>query len=193
MADTTELQMPLAEFLHWDDGTDMRYELIDRRVRPMGLSTVAHGLILANLAGEIGNNLRPGHRALIRIGVLIPGRPDTFYVPDLTISAAPLDDPRRQHVADPLLIAEVVDRATFDHDRGRKLYDYWTIPSVREIVLISAEERRTELFRRRSPTRWLVDTLTGDDWLRLETCDELCLTTGIYAGLPAEPLPWHAR
>ena len=30
--------MTLAEFLDWDDGTDMRYELIDGRVRSMGLS-----------------------------------------------------------------------------------------------------------------------------------------------------------
>ena len=78
MADSTALHMTLAEFLTWDDGTDMRYELIDGQARSMGPSSVAHALILANLACEIGGNLRPGHRALIRIGVLIPGRPDTF-------------------------------------------------------------------------------------------------------------------
>jgi Uma2 family endonuclease len=183
MAATTELRMPLVEFLQWDDGTDMRYELIDGTVRAMGLSTIAHGVILANLTCEIGGNLRPGHRGLIRIGVLVPGRPDTFYVPDLTITAAPMDDPNRQHVVDPRLIVEVVDPDTVDHDRGRKLYDYWAIPSVREVMLVSATEWRAEVFRRQSRSRWLVDTSAGDEWLRLETCDEMILTTGIYAGV----------
>ena len=100
-------------------------------------------------------------------------------MPDATVTAEPLDDPLRQHVADSLLIAEVVDAGTFDHDRGRKLYDYWAIPSVREIALVSPQERRVELFRRQSPTRWLVDTLIGDEWLRLKVCDGMFLTTEI--------------
>jgi Uma2 family endonuclease len=50
MAAAEPLCMTLTEFLAWDDGTDMRYELVDGRVRAMGLSSVAHGLMLANLS-----------------------------------------------------------------------------------------------------------------------------------------------
>jgi Uma2 family endonuclease len=181
------ISMSLAEFLTWDDGTDMRNELIDGQVRAMGLSTVAHGIMLANLACAIHPAPHPTYHELIRIGVLIPGRPDTFYVPDLTVAAGPVYG-QRQEVPAPILIAEIVDRETFDHDCGRKLDDYRTIPSVRDILMISVERQRVEHLRRLGAARWRLDTVIGEQWLRLEACADLILTSEIYAGVvPSEP------
>jgi Uma2 family endonuclease len=184
MAEPAEqLRMTLAEFLDWDDGTDTRYELIEGRVRSMGFASAAHGIVLANLAAEIHGSLHQGCRGLIRIGVLIPGKPDTFYVPDFGVTAA-RPHPHRQYVPDPILIAEIVDPDTFEHDWGRKLHEYRAIPSVRELLLVSVEERRIELFRRCGGARWLVESLIGEDWLRLETCADVILTSEIYASVP---------
>lgn len=183
------LRMTLAEFLTWDDGTDMRYELIDGEVRALGLSSVAHGMMLANLACVIHPALRRDCRGLIRIGVLIPGRPDTFYVPDLTITAQPMLHPKRQDVPNPILIAEIVDLETFDHDCGFKPDDYRTIPSVQDILMISVERRRVEHLRRLGPARWRLDTVIGEEWLRLEACADLILISEIYAGVPLPEPP----
>jgi Uma2 family endonuclease len=51
--------------------------------------------------------------------------------------------------------------------RGTKLPDYRAIPSVREILLVSSQERRVELWRREGG-RWVVEDLTGEAEMRLE-------------------------
>ena len=66
---------------------------------------------------------------------------------------------------------------------------YRTIPSVREILMIAVERRRVEHFRRLGAARWRLDTVIGEEWLRLDACSDLVLSSEIYAGMPPpEPL-----
>jgi Uma2 family endonuclease len=81
MATAAPKRMTLAEFLEWDDGTDTRYELVEGEIRVLPLSLVAHGVILANLGYQIGTRLQESHRALIRVGVLIPAKENTSISP----------------------------------------------------------------------------------------------------------------
>ncbi len=89
--------------------------------------------------------------------------------------------PDRQHVAEPVLIAEVLSPSTAQYDRGTKLPDYCEIPSVREILLVSSTERRVELWRRDGP-RWTVERLIGEAELRLEVIDAAIPLAAVYAG-----------
>lgn len=45
--------MTADDFVHWDDGTDARYELVDGMVVAMAPATDAHGTITGNVWGEI--------------------------------------------------------------------------------------------------------------------------------------------
>ena len=58
MAEPAIRRMTLGEFLHWEDGTDTRYELIDGFPMAMAPPARAHGMLCARLAGAIDAALR---------------------------------------------------------------------------------------------------------------------------------------
>jgi Uma2 family endonuclease len=75
MAEPATRRMTLDEFLSWDDGTDMRYELWRGGVVAMAPSMARHGLLALALGGEIraalrarppsGHSAKPGSRCPI--------------------------------------------------------------------------------------------------------------------------------
>jgi Uma2 family endonuclease len=178
MASPAPKRMTVAEFLEWDDGTDTRYELVAGRIVAMAPPVEDHGAIVGNLTFRIGNRLTPPHRAVLQAGIALPGRDDAWYQADLAVTCAP-PARGRCHVAEPVLIVEVLSPSTMQHDRGTKLPDYCDLPSVREILLVSSTERRVELWRRDGP-RWIVESLIGEAELRLEAIDAAIPLAAVY-------------
>jgi Uma2 family endonuclease len=175
------LRMTLTEFLRWDDGTDVRYELVDGRVVARARPTDAHGTITGNLAVALANALRPPCRVAAEAGILRPNRDDSYYVADLGVTCGPAAD-TRQHLPEPVLIVEVLSPSTEDHDRGRKVPDYREIPSLQEILVVASRERRVELWRRNGD-HWRVEDLIGEATVRLASCDASIPLAAIYANV----------
>ena len=180
MAEPAAKRWTIEEFLAWDDGTDRRYELVGGEVVAMAPTTQEHSAIVSNLDFEIRSRLKPPCRALVEAGVQVPGRTDAHYEADLVVTCTPLSRGLR-HTAEPVLIAEVLSPSTAVRDRGLKLDDYRRIPSVREILLVSSEERRVQHWRR-DGERWVVEDRIGDAELRLETVAAPIPLAAIYEG-----------
>ena len=53
MADPAEKRMTLDEFLQWDDGTDMHYELIAGQIVAMAPPSRRHGTIIVNTGAYV--------------------------------------------------------------------------------------------------------------------------------------------
>ncbi len=181
MATAAPKRMTLTEFLEWDDGTDTRYELVDGRIVAMAPPAEAHGTIVGNFAYELRRHLKPPCRVVPEAGIVPPEHDDAYYQADLAVTCAPPERGRR-HVAEPILIVEVLSPSTAQHDRGTKLPDYADLPSVREILLVASTERRVELWRRDGP-RWTVERLIGEAELRLETIDAALPLAAVYANV----------
>jgi Uma2 family endonuclease len=169
MAKAAPKHWTIQDFLAWDDGTDRRHELVAGEIFAMAPPSEVHGTVVINLGAAIRGRLRPPCRVVAEAGIVLPDRDDTFYQADLAVSCVPVD-PARHHVGEPVLIVEVLSPSTAVHDRGRKLDDYCRLASVREVLLVSSEERRVQ-HRRRDGERWLVENLIGDAELRLEVID----------------------
>jgi Uma2 family endonuclease len=180
MAQPAEKRWKVEEFLAWDDGTDRRYELVDGQIVAMAPPSEAHAAIVVNLGAELRSRLKPPCRVLAEAGVRLPDQPDTYYQADLVVTCAPLDR-ARHHVEDPVLIIEVLSPSTEVHDRGRKVEDYSRLPSAKEILLVSSEERRVRSWRR-DGRRWIVEDLIGEAELGLETVPEPIALAAIYEG-----------
>jgi Uma2 family endonuclease len=180
MAEPAEKRWTVDEFLAWDDGTDRRYELVDGQIVAMAPPSEAHGTIVANITIRIGSQLQAPCRVVGEAGVIVTDRNDTYHQADLAVTCAP-PDRGRQHVLDPVLLVEVLSPSTAVHDRGRKVEDYSRLPSVREILLVSSEERRVRYWRREE-SRWIVEDLIGEAELRLETVPDPIPLAIIYEG-----------
>jgi Uma2 family endonuclease len=153
--------MSLAEFLHWDDGTDTRYELIDGVPVAMAPPAEAHRILAMRLGSRIDaalQNRRP-RNAQIEPGVVRPDRADSYYVPDIAVTCEP-NEPGRQAMVAPILIVEILSPSTERRDRRLKLPTYQRIESVREILLIDADSHHAELYRREND-RWGIELVRG--------------------------------
>lgn len=179
MAEAAEKLMTVAEFLNWDDGTDTRYELVDGKTVAMSPVAPGHSVIVANLTHELKSKLEKPCYMGSEAGVLHPGRDDTFYEADLVVSCTPIESGMAAIPA-PIVVIEVLSPSTIEHDRGRKTYDYTRIDSVREILLVSSEQRHVVIWRRRG-AKWEVENLIGDAGLELEAVGVTVPLAAIYA------------
>ena len=176
MAQPPQERMSLAAFLVWDDGTDRRYELVDRRVVAMAPPIEAHGTVVANIARQIGNRLRAPCRVVIEAGIIPADRADSWYQADVVVTCTPAERGARP-VAPPRLIVEVLSPSTAAHDRGVKLADYRKIASVEQILLVASEDRHVEVWLR-TEHGWKVQDLIGD--------------AAVVLGFDQQPLPLGA-
>jgi Uma2 family endonuclease len=161
MADPTPRRMTLSEFLVWDDGTDIRYELINGVAVAMAPPAELHGVLAARLAAFLQAALRDRPPCTVRMeaGITRPGRNDSFYVADLAVTCVP---PKRgrQTTEDPILIVEILSPSTELHDRKRKVPEYRWIGSVQQIVLVDSETAQVEVLTREGE-RWLAEVVRG--------------------------------
>ena len=88
-------------------------------------------------------------------------------------------------VVEPVLVVEVLSPSTSQVDRWRKVADYRTLPSVREILVVFSDERRVEV-QRRTSDGWRVEDLIGQTEISLACCDGPIPLDAIYRDLLAD-------
>jgi len=153
----TTKKLTFAEYLKYDDGTDIRYELVNGELLPMSLGTGKHGGITEFVNDKFKDEARkqghPWTSKDMRIGIRSPraGRWDTSRIPDVTVltieqweslanreAVIELSDPP------PILVVEVVSESTktTDYRSKRSEYavldipEYWIVDPLSEIVIV---------------------------------------------------------
>src|SRR5215831_13639022 len=167
MAEPAIKPMTLDEFLRWDDGTEMHYELIGGFPMAMAPPAEVHRALTVRLVTRIDAALsgRRPCNAQIEAGVTRPDRADTYFEADIAASCAPIEI-GRQAIKDPFLIVEILSPSTERHDRRVKLPAYRQIETVDEVVLIAPDDLYAEVHRR-TGAQWITEILRGAD-ARLE-------------------------
>lgn len=175
------------EFLRWDSGDDLRYELEAGLPVAMASPSGAHQIIAVNLGRRLAEALdaRPPCSARAEAPILVPGRADTCHVADLAVTCEP-HEPGQRATPNPLVIVEILSPSTENKDRKVKLPAYRAIPSVQEIVLIDQHELYCEVHRR-TANGWLTELLLQPEArLRLPSIDFDQPLSAIYANIRFE-------
>jgi Uma2 family endonuclease len=176
--------MTVAEFLGWDPGDRLRYELVDGQPRAMAPPAAVHGFLQAELGRLIGNHLRatrpgcivlanPGDRPLLMSD-------HNVRIPDLGVTCAPIT-PGQIIVAEPLLLAEILSPNN-QPETWSNVWAYTTIPSVRELLVLHTSRVAAEVLRRGPDEAWPQRFEPAEDGvLRLESIGLTLPLADLYA------------
>ena len=181
MVEIAVRRMTLDEFLVWDDGTDRRYELIDGVPVAMAPPAPRHSRLIVQIVASLEAALKPPCLSFVEAGIVLPHRADTFYVADLAVTCGAVDLDE-QYLRDPKVVAEVLSPTTTRNDVLRKVPDYRQIPSLGEIALVHATERRIALWSRLEG-HWHLEELVGDARIPLTSLGITLDLAAIYSGI----------
>lgn len=147
------------------ESAESKCEWIDGEVREMSGATLAHVVIVWNLAGLLRDALR--RRPLLALPndmkVRVPD--DAYFYPDLVVVPDPpeFEDERRDIVRNPVVVFEVLSPSTEGYDRGEKLDAYRRVPTLRDYVLVAQDERRIDHFTLHEDGVWRSNVLRGTE------------------------------
>jgi Uma2 family endonuclease len=146
-------RMTLAEFLDWADRVEGHWQLRDGVPEAMASPSDRHGTIQAELVVRLTNQRRATGRpcrAATGVGVIPRFRSGrTALVPDVA-GGPPAKD---RFMPEPVVLAGICSPSNESSSRLNALA-YTTIPTAREILLLSSTESGAELFRRRPDGNW---------------------------------------
>ncbi len=166
--------MTVDEFTAWPgDGEGGKYELVDGELRMMSPAGTTHNRIQTRLAQIIGAHLDgTGGRCDVIVEPAVDIRVKAAYnrrVPDIGVTCAP-DAPGEIALTDPILLIEIVSPGN-KADTWANVLAYATIPTVREILVVSSTRIFAQLLRRGADGSWPpdADEIAADGVLILET------------------------
>jgi Uma2 family endonuclease len=183
---TYEPWMSAERFIAWaGDGTGRRFQLADGEPVAMAPASQVHARLQLRLGTRLNNHLaahRPECEAMTEPGVQPIVDPEhNVRVPDLAVGCGP---PEAHLLPAPVLIAEILSpsnvRETMESVRA-----CLTIPSLREVVVLSSVAVAAEVYRRGPDGTWPEEPLRcgPGDALRLDSLGFACAMDELYAAL----------
>ncbi len=152
------------EYFDWEEQQPLKYEYINGEAFAMTGGTIPHNDVALNLASALKNHLRGKgckvQMADAKVGVSENG---PFHYPDVMVSCDERDKRATKVIYHPCLIVEVLSLSTEGIDRGKKFQNYRQISTLKEYVLISAEQMMVESFRLNDNGLWELHTYDRGD------------------------------
>lgn len=180
------------EYLHIEARSQTRHEYVDGEVFELNSGTLRHNVIAGNLDAALHAHLRNTPcRVFIHDVKVRVSKTNTYYYPDLVVSCERAGQPMdlaSDEVNDAVLIIEVLSPGTEAIDRREKLLAYRTLPSLAEYTLISQDQARVEIHRRRGDIGWEKIEYSGDETVELASVKLAIGMRDIYEGVPIEAL-----
>lgn len=160
-----------------------RMEYVQGEIRAMSGGTADHSTIAANVVRALGNALAPRGCRVFGSDMKIHTPDDVNTYPDVSVVCGPLQfhRGRKDILANPRLIVEVLSDSTEAYDLGDKFRHYQTIPSLTDYLLVAQDEARVLLYTRHAD-HWHFRDITGlDSTVHLPSVDVTLPLSDIYA------------
>lgn len=148
--------MTVDEFLNWESGDGLRWQLVDGEPRSMAPANRTHGSIQTRLSQLLSNHLESqgGLCAVVTTPGIVPHMFSKYNmrIPDLAVTCSPYET-EEYSLSDPVLIVEILSPSN-PAETWANVWTYTTIPSVREVLVIRSDVIACELLRRREDNTW---------------------------------------
>jgi Uma2 family endonuclease len=164
IASTNFIPMSPQEYLKWEEQQPIKYEYVNGEVLAMTGGTLPHNSVALNLASALKNHLRgKGCKVFMADAKLGISDKGPYHYPDVMVTCDQRDLTSRKIVQFPCLIVEVLSPGTEAFDRGDKFKHYRRIKTLKEYVLIDAENVCVECYRINENGKWELTSYLTDD------------------------------
>lgn len=151
-----KLYVTFADYLEAEQSSDAKHEWFNGSVYAMSRGTPEHARLSARIVWLIGNSLPADCEVYSGDLMLYVAEAKLSTYADASVVCGELETITvKRHgkslgeaVTNPVVIIEVLSDVTERYDREEKFRYYRTLPSLKEYVLVSQDERVIEVFRR---------------------------------------------
>ncbi len=151
----TPVRMTVDEFLNWDSGDGLTWQLVDGEPQAMAPAQTNHAALQNELGRLIGNHFVANGSpcsALSTPGVTPSVRSrSNVRIPDIAVRCS---EPQQESaITDPVLIVEILSPSN-QTETWSNVWTYITIPSLREVLVLYSVSIGAEILRRRPDGTW---------------------------------------
>lgn len=169
------------EYLEWEERQEIKYEYVNGEVFAMTGGTIPYNDIAVNLTTALKTHLRGSgckvSMADAKVGVSEQG---PFHYPDVMVTCDERSRQAIEFIQYPCLIAEVLSPSTEAYDRGGKFTHYRRIKTLKEYLLIDAQQISVECFRLNDKGIWELHPYTEGEQVHLTSVDFHCPISLFY-------------
>ena len=196
MAALAKRRYTLAEYLELEKHAEERYVYYNGEVVAMSGASLQHNRIVRNLMRVIDARLagKPCEVLPIDMRIKVPKALPYRYADLVVVCGEPVIEDMQglEVLVNPLIIFEVLSASTEAYDRGIKFFEYQSIASFQEYVLVAQDCPHITHYVRQENRQWLRSDLHGvAEHLFLRALDCTIPVTDIYRQVPplsqAEP------
>ena len=150
------VRMTVDEFLDWDPGDELVWQLVDGEPQAMAPAKTTHGALQSELSALIRNHLveRNSRCSVLTTPGVTPHvrSRHNMRVPDLAVRCS---EPQVEEASltDPVLIIEILSPSN-ESETWSNVWAYTTIPSVQEILVLHSTGIGADLLRRHADGAW---------------------------------------
>lgn len=185
-----ENSMTEAEYLAFDEKSKIRYEFMDGEIFAMSGASRKHNLANTNISTELNLQLRETNCEVYVSDFRVRIRDGHNVYPDVAVACGDIEVVDNDNtLLNPIVVFEVLSKSTEQRDRGDKAEDYYSLPSLKDYVLVSQKRVRVEHFSRQKNNVWLLKIYEDlDDTLELDSIKCKISLKMIYLKMNIAPL-----
>jgi Uma2 family endonuclease len=135
------------DYLQGERLADCKHEYIDGEVYAMAGASEYHNLLSTNILTELKNQLK-GKPCKVFMADMKVKAEQCFFYPDVMV-VCQADNENAYYKLSPVIIVEVLSKATRRFDQMIKRLRYQSIPSLEEYVLIEQDKGEIQVFSRK--------------------------------------------
>ncbi|HNN07206.1 MAG TPA: Uma2 family endonuclease [Leptospiraceae bacterium] len=156
------------EYLNLERNSSSKNEFFRGELFAMAGAKEKHNLIVTNLIRDISTALKKTpcrvYPSDMRVKVSASG---LYTYPDISLvcEKPKFTDGRNNTLLNPSVIIEVLAESTESYDRGKKFELYRTLPSLKEYILVSSEQKKLESFLNRADGWMMLESIIGNHFL----------------------------
>ena len=172
------------DYLQGELTSDIKHELIDGCVYAMAGASANHERISGNIYAEFRNHLKGSPCEPFGSDMKVKAGSNFFY-PDVIV-ACHFDESQPYYTESPVIIVEVLSKATRKTDETVKLLSYINIPSLQEYALIEQDYVDIQVIRRNEA--WLPRHYFLGDEITFESINLKLPVEEIYSRVQNEDM-----